>query len=285
MFAATVAPTMMLMLDGQSGMGLLVRPRPGRLELGGWFLAGRQLQAALVYAVAAARHCALVAAGAARPPAEIASLIEPAVARYGWYVDRTAFGGDLYRTGRSTLLRRVTGGTVTAGEHLAECWALIRGHVADDAGNDELDLVDEIVAGRLPLPTEATLAAPHDFEPGITQTVSVFGTAAADRRRPGFDIAPVMVTWPTVVFVAADLDRGGRAFAAVPRRELASFLEALDAGRLDEPIARFMARRHLRKRRLMRREDVAVTQLWDALGPRLALVQAEPVAPAQAAAA
>jgi hypothetical protein len=56
-FATRFALGMMLLLDRSDSPGLLVRPRPGRLELGGDFVAGAQLRAAVTFAVAAARCC------------------------------------------------------------------------------------------------------------------------------------------------------------------------------------------------------------------------------------
>ena len=49
---------MLLLPDQGDSPGLPVGPRPGRLELGGDFVEGEQLRAALTYAVAAARSCA-----------------------------------------------------------------------------------------------------------------------------------------------------------------------------------------------------------------------------------
>ena len=56
LFARRFSVGMMLMLDRGESPGLLVRPRPGRLELGGDFAEGEQLRAALTFA-AAARAC------------------------------------------------------------------------------------------------------------------------------------------------------------------------------------------------------------------------------------
>lgn len=283
-FARTFAPAMMLMLDGQAGLGLLVRPRPGRLEIGGWFLDGPQLRAALVFAVAAARRCAAAVDRGAELPATIDAHIEPAVARYGWYLDRRAFGGDLYSDGRSARLPLSRGGETAAGEHLRICWELVRPGVAGDLAPTELALVDEIVAGRSPLPCEATMPR-NDADDRQTPAANPFASVHADRHRPGCEIAPVMLTWSTVVLVAADLEHSRRAFVAVPRRYLASFVDALDDGRLDMPIGRFIARPHLRRRRLMWLRDAGAPALWDALGVRLALVPPEPGLQTSAAAA
>ncbi|WP_231200169.1 hypothetical protein, partial [Salmonella enterica] len=49
------------------------------------------------------------------PPLRVRT--QRAVQRYGTYVDRRAFGPDLYREGRRTVLRTRRGGSTTAGDH------------------------------------------------------------------------------------------------------------------------------------------------------------------------
>lgn len=56
--------------------------------------------------------------------------------------------------------------------------------------------------------------------------------------RPGYSVEPACVAWETVVFRL----RGRRdAIACIPRAALEQFFVDLDAGRLDEPIDRFLA--------------------------------------------
>jgi hypothetical protein len=149
-YAQSYGPPMMLLLDRVTSPGLLVRPRPGRLELCGEFVDGDHLRAAVAFAAGSAlavrrrrqaRHLFV----------ELA--LEPAVERYGWFVDRRAFGEDLYESGRATLLRR-RAGVVTAGEHLADSWAAARPSVRRLLSDEDLDAVDRAVDGRRSLPCE-----------------------------------------------------------------------------------------------------------------------------------
>lgn len=58
------------------------------------------------------------------------------------------------------------------------------------------------------------------------------------RRRPGFTVEPEAIAWNAVAFKV----RGQRdAVACIPRRSLASFLDDLDDGRLDQSIREFLA--------------------------------------------
>jgi hypothetical protein len=151
-FATRFAPAMMLLLDRPDSPGLLVRPRPGRLELGGEYQQGDRLRAALLFAAGAVAACASPNPVRALPPA-VAVALSPAVQRFGWYVDRRAFGADLYTFGRTCPLRpaRGRGGTRTAQRHLEDCWTVARRAVRPWATAGDLALVDDLVSGRRPL--------------------------------------------------------------------------------------------------------------------------------------
>jgi len=151
-FASVFAPSLMLLLDRPTSPGLLVRPRPGRLELGGEYSAGADLEVALTFAAGAV----LASRGpgwlhARRLRVEV--VLDPARERYGWYVDRRAVGCDLYELGRVAPLRRTrTGATVTAGQHLEQTWELARAALVGRVSEAELAVVDAVVGGDEPLP-------------------------------------------------------------------------------------------------------------------------------------
>jgi hypothetical protein len=138
-----------LLVDRADSPGLLVRPRPNRLELGGEFVDGDDLRAALVFCTTAA--LALDSARRRDRPPEVRASIERAVERFGWFVARDAFGDHALESRNAPVrCRRVT----TAGARLADSWARTRPLAEQLWSADELALVDERVDGRTALPFE-----------------------------------------------------------------------------------------------------------------------------------
>jgi hypothetical protein len=274
-YATTFAPALMLLMDRARSPGLLVRPRPGRLELCGEYVAGPALHAAVAFAAGSVRAVAaeVLGTGPSRVP-RLTGRIRAADTRRGWYVDRRAFGDDLYATGRQTRLPLASGGWTSAQEQLERCWSVARAALTSSAAvpADDLVVTDEIVAGRLPLPSEGRIT-PRRYLVRVRS--SAHGAALRVRLRPGFGVAPVMLTWGLAVFLVADLHRSRRAFASVPGDRLDAFLRLLDAGALDDLLAEHL-RRPAGDRRLERREQAVEPGLYDELGPRLDLLAAEP---------
>ena len=158
MFARTFAPALMLLMDSSDSPGLLVRPRHGRLEFGGEFVAGPNLRAALALAVGGALACE----EAARSFASKALLSPPlrvdvvrSVDRYGWYVARDAFGVDLYSAGRKGRLRRELVGSMTVQQMLDNAWKSAGKMLTGLVDETDLRPADDAVSGALLLPTEA----------------------------------------------------------------------------------------------------------------------------------
>ena len=227
--------------------GLLVRPRPGRVELGTDYVAGEHLRAATAFAaggVMAALQATQGDRSARRslPPA-IRAVTVPDPRRYGWFVDRRAFGTDLYDGGRESSLPLRRGGRIAAGVHLAAAWAAARRALVGRADRDELELVDRIVAGPRALPLD-------DPEPGTFAAASGLGLPAIERGRPardaveprrrgGVEIAPVVVRWEYIVYrlSAAGLRSG---YACIPRTSLNGFLDGFDDGTLAGRLRAFL---------------------------------------------
>jgi hypothetical protein len=139
-----------LLIDRADSPGLLVRPRPNRLELGGEFVEGDDLRAALVFCSTAA--LALESAPRRDRPPPVRVSLERAVERYGWFVPRGAFGDHALESRESPVVcgRRVT----TAGGHLADSWARIRALATTIWSPAELATVDVRVRDGSPLPFE-----------------------------------------------------------------------------------------------------------------------------------
>lgn len=275
MYAQTFAPAMMLLLDRPSSPGLLVRPRPGRTELGGDFVSGNGLAVAATFAAGSVLACRAAIEGR-RPglPPRLEVHLQPDDHRYGWFVDRRAFGDDLYSAGREMLFRRADGGTIRAQEHLEAAWTFSRRMLDDLVGKDELNAVDEVVHADSPLPSNQ-LDLGGDPSSLDEAGRSAFGDVLRARSRPAFDLAPVMVTWETAVVLIVDRDQTRRAFACIPQRCLARFLDALDAGDLDSCVERYLGRPWLRLRRLHRRAQLKRVSLYDRLGRRNRLLPRE----------
>jgi hypothetical protein len=153
-FARTFAPALMLLMDRRDSPGMLVRPRPGRMELCGEYVDGGTRRAVTAFAVGSVR--ALTgdrrAVAALRIDARLASAHE----RYGWYVDRNAFGVDLYAEGRRARLRRGRHGTITGQEHLERAWDLARAALGSVASSADLESADRLVSGAMALPSEVS---------------------------------------------------------------------------------------------------------------------------------
>jgi len=275
-FAARFAVGQMLLMDRRQSPGLIVRPRPGRLEIGGEYVVGDALRASAAYAVGATLACVeSVRSGSAEglPPA-LAGRVERNVMRYGWYVSRTAFGGDLYSTGRRAVLRSVEGKAITANEAFGRCWSVARAHLEGRVDSVDLADADQLVDGQQALVIERPTSA---YENGLAQPAeprSPFGDVLEPRARGEFECAPVLLTWQLAVFLMVRSDRGRSAFAAVPGRHLDGYLDALAAGRLDQPVGSYLATGRV-DRPLLVHAQVASPGLYDQLGLRAALLMAE----------
>ena len=157
-WALTFGPAMMLILDSPTSPGLLVRPRPGRLELCGDYCDGPRLAGAVAFAAASVAHLLRVGARAMRPFVVDAAL-QPARDRYGWYLDRAAFGADLYRSGAE--LHR-GGQPVSAVDHLDAVIDLLVPDLARIGGAADVDLVRRIRTRDLHLPLLDMIDVRHE---------------------------------------------------------------------------------------------------------------------------
>lgn len=232
----------LILLTGRAiSPGLLVMPRPGRTELGVEYVEGSRLRAATAMAagsvLASVRAAAREGGASALPPA-LDVEIRPAVRRFGWYVDRAAFGTDLLTHGRSALLRRLDGGTITAGDHLQLAWDSARRALGSIAAPGDLADADRMVDGTSPLPTEDLHWADPTDRP-VASPPTPFSELLVPRHRPGFVVEVAVATWDFAVFTLVGLGRTG--YAAVPRSALHDFFVGIDAGRLDSMLREFLA--------------------------------------------
>ena len=274
LYAETFAAGLMLLMDRANSPGLLVRPRPGRTELCGEFVEGEALPAVAAFVAGTARACAAAvrtrSAGISLPP-RLDVRLAPAVHRYGWYVDRHAFGIDLHGGSRRALLPRASGGTISAQSHLELAWAAARQALADDAASSDLYAAEAMVTGSLPLPTEQWPDSLPRNESSPVIRFPAAGSAVAKTLvsclcayvRPGFILSPVAMTWDFTIFEASGLVR--TAYVCVPRNSLLGFVDELRAGALDDVIAAYLARSSQR-RVLSAHQQTRSVGLYDQLG-------------------
>ncbi len=279
LFARTFAPALMLFLDRRDSPGLLVRSRPGRTELGGEFIDGRGLVVAALLAAGGVLACLRRVAGDRRAgdlPAELSVDLAREWRRYGWYVDRRAFGPDLYDAGRRAILTTTRGERLAAQSILSSAWRAARAQLPRGIDRVDLDRAEAMVSGALPPPCEAECSRLAEDRPAesVLCECKVYASAIRPRSRPAFELGAVLSTWELTVFVVVDRARTRRAFACVPDPCLGTFLDLLDRGSLDGILERYLAHspgsRSLEGRHHARRPG-----LWDRLGPRRSLLQPE----------
>ena len=278
MYVRRFVPALMLVMNGRETPGLLVRPRPGRTELCGEFVDRASLRAAVAFAVGSTAACVQAVSGprrkAMRLPPELDLEPEPATGRYGWYVDRERFGVDLHRDGRETQLPLVGGETISAQHHLELAWDSARDALGDRAGVGDLQAVDQMIAGVLPLPGESADVADVESAARPAGGLLARGDARRSRCRPGFELAPVMVTWDLTVYLVVDVSRARRAFVCVPSSNARRFLYRLLHGELDDVLNAYL-RREPAGRRLNRLQQAKRPGIYDELAPRLWLLPLE----------
>jgi len=226
-YAQTFAPALMLLMDNASSPGHLVRPRPSRLEIGGEFVQGTRLRAAATFLAGSV----LALESARRLPPAVQVRVEPARRRYGWYIDRTAFGPDLYTAGRAALLTQSDGGTVTAQQHMEACWAVARDALGSLASHEDIEAVEQMLRGAIPLPCEqAEWVGPA---PADTPPTNRYGRLTVPH--PSLAIEPVVATWDFVAFAVSDGER--QCILNIPEHHLDAFVDLAGDGALDDLLA------------------------------------------------
>lgn len=277
MFTRTFAPALMLLMDRVDSPGLLVRPRHGRLELGGEFVVGHNLAAAVALATGGAMVCERAAGSfldksLLPPPVKVD--VVPSGDRYGWYVARDAFGVDVYAGGRSTRLRRELAGSTSAQRVLERAWKSARRELSDLVDPTDLRPADDAVSGALLLPTERPVATSpfvHQEDsgtPALPIEQAAVGAAMSVVETPRFTLTAVAATWDFVVFAAGTVPE---VFVSVPAGRLSAFLIDAAEGAHDTWVVEFSD--HASDHPTLERYDQATElALWRTLelGPGLA---------------
>ncbi len=253
-FVRSCALATVLVGEPSSSAGLLVRPRRGRLEIGGEYAEGEHLVALVTFAGSAVS--ALVAD--VPPPSLPEPVAVPAREKFGWFLPPEGPYADLLARGRAA-----------GGDLLEAAWSWARPSCLS-AGVDPAP-VDRLVAG-------ATLRLEDRDTAADACTVGMERADASPDRRTGprrltgdVEAETLWLTWQHVVWV---FRRGGRELHAVlPVDQEAEFLERLDNGAYDDVVHRELARR-VGRRRLVVHAQVEGAAWWHAVRPG-ALVPAE----------
>ena len=243
------APTLMLLMDGAEPSGLRIRPRHRRVELCGDFVDGGRLEEAIEFAVGSIGACLQSFSGATGIdlPPQVTAKTSPAIERRGWFINCASFDLDP-KTPRGGTLQLTESGSMPVKDHVAGAMASARAALSSLMGSQD-----------------TVLSADTPFS-GLLDV----------RERRGFDMAPVMITWPLTIFMVATVDCRQPAFVVVPREWLQPFVEKLASGDLDQPIRRYLMSTRRRKR-LESWPDAQRPGLCDVISSRNDLMPAEPL--------
>ena len=287
--AERYAPVLTWLLDRPESPGLLVRPRPGRVEVGGDFVEGERLALAAVLAVGAVRaavrstsrsaglvHALRVVRRAAGAPPRLAVTPSPAVARYGWFIGDDELGVALHRHGGTTRLPLAGGGATAFGDHLRHAWTAARAELGD-VDRAVVARLDALVAAVPAWPTMTPVVAGRPAaDPDSDPSVRAWVAANREVVRPGFVATPILMSWDFVVLRVRGGDR--EAVVSLPRDVLGGAILALESGRLDLLLGGYLASSEDEGRLLASSDQASSAGLFRGIakGADLALPERQP---------
>ena len=215
--ATECAVAIALLAEPSDSSGLLVRPRRGRLEVGGEYAEGSDLEVLVTVLLAAVRGLRTGAGPVGQPP----PVLEPSREKFGWYLPAAGWP---------------TGGAARTA--ITDFWTWARPHaLALGLDPQAVDVLadDGPLRSQSPRPTEACSVE----APGAA-TSPAYDTRP--RTRPSGVVAEtVWLTWQHAVWRCAR--DGGVLHAVVGADQEAEFLSRLDEGEYDEVLARELRRR------------------------------------------
>jgi hypothetical protein len=280
LYARTFAAAAILLTDAAEANGILIRPRPGRTEIGVDYLVDGWLRVAALFVTASVRACAAAVAGrAVALPPVLQVRVDDGVERFGWYVDRTAFGGDLLVEGRAAQLTTSDGRTISGHEALAEAWAAVQPWL-DGAAPADLKVAQRMIDGWEPLPHEvprsviAGIARKGPSAPARRHLTTFFGDVIKPHRRRGLSVSARLATWDYTIFALARDGEQREVFVSVPAGMLGAFLDELDGGRLDDWLAEQLTTAAAAPA-LQRWEQTQRLEVFASLGDNRGLVRTE----------
>jgi len=239
-WAQVYAAAWMVIVQRREAHGVMIRPRPGRLEFCGDFAAGERLRAAAAFVAGTTLHLADCVREGRLPASPILDVaIDPASIRWGYEVRRFGFGPDLLAGGRRAIVCTFAGEAVTAQELLEGALRDVEIGLRGRAFDRDLEPLREMVAGRRPLGVEEPSQAGESPRPLPREDLGAVALPPALRVR-GVNIEPVTATWASTTFRLAAAGREP-AYVVVPRPYLARFLREFGRGRLEGAFDAYLA--------------------------------------------
>jgi hypothetical protein len=241
-FAESCLAAMADVMEPEPSSGIFVRPRRARLEVGGEYVEGRDLCAALTLMAA----CVETLRSGQRPPVVPPPGLSPSREKFGWYASTLPVGQlrPVWEWARPAAIAR--GIDPAPVDELASEHRLLRRFRSDDFA--------QCTFGGEPDPT-STL-------PDVGLRVLPSGVMAETE----------WLTWDHVVWLFED-SRGRRCRAVVSAADEQQFLTDVEAGAYDDVLRR-MLRRWVRTTKLHRNAQLHGLTWWHELRPA-ALVPAE----------
>lgn len=223
--ARSLGPALILMIESRESPGLFLRPRRGRLEIGGEYIdEERQLAAACLFLTGAV-HAYLNRPAIWRQfPTITLKRWEEATLRPGIFLPHAAYGESVYAKGRAARVELDDGRTTTAGDLLASGVELalegLEGQISEMAANVLRSIVQE--TGSLQIEQEgdpgrispATGPIPMAPEAALLE---MLGNPEVDRS-----VAPRFVDWEGAAF-SWESPAGVPLIIGVPWQQLEAF--------------------------------------------------------------
>lgn len=222
--AELAGPSLTLLLEGPDSPGLLIRPRPLRLEIGTEYVDGDDLIVAGILLLAGAVRALERGGGALAgwPRAQIQRW-EIGVMRGGVYLPRDAFSQSIHARRRDARIRLNDGGVLSAGAILERTASLAAAELAAVVHPRCTDVLLRLASTRGLLPLEQAGDVAHvgrrPRRPAAAASARVLAALAASRHTAS---SPLFVDWHGAAFSVPG--RPGLAFG-VPWAALASFLD------------------------------------------------------------
>jgi len=226
-YGQTFAPILQALWDRPWGEGIMIRPRKGRIEFGGEFLAGPRLAAVALFCVASVSALG----GSARGLPRVRGQARPAAERLGIEWRRNTFADDFYQSARDAPVTLAAGGRAPLADLMRRGWAVARPFAEAHGTANELQTLDRIVAGELPLGIEGGSLAPL---PESHQVRSDYDPTPLGRLRlnDGTTLEACVDTWDAALFRCERA--GDQWFLCVPRRVMPEARARISGGDLGQ---------------------------------------------------